>query len=326
VPKRLCIQLTASERATMVSSSAIALLLSACLIGRSTAANPIIKDMKVCKGTDPVNGMCGVADTNVHFFDGRFMIFATHDFNVNNTGYLMKDWQCWSSPDLVAWTLESIIPPTPMKWDPNPDECWATDAAWTAGKYYFYVSAGPGTVGVMVADSPKGPWRDPIGKALMSAELGKSMGATFRDPCVFNEPGTADFYIIAGVFDYFVTKLGKDMVSLAEAPQRVKFTNHVYGPCADGKTADQPFMHKNNGVYFLSWGCFYATGKSVYGPFTMQGSVIDTAKIEPAFQCDGQPHQCGKSASAALAASDRATLPMRARAAALAQHEGPAAR
>ena len=59
--------------------------------------------------------------------------------------------------------------PAPMKWDPNPTECWATDAAWTGGKYYFYVSAGPGTVGVMVADSPKGPWIDPIGKALMSA-------------------------------------------------------------------------------------------------------------------------------------------------------------
>eukprot|EP01050_Picozoa_sp_SAG11_P040766 SAG11_NODE_17900_length_506_cov_0.832924_1_plen_24_part_10 len=24
----------------------------------------------------------------------------------------------------------------------------------------------------------------------MSAALGKSMGATFRDPCVFNDPGT----------------------------------------------------------------------------------------------------------------------------------------
>jgi hypothetical protein len=26
----------------------------------------------------------------------------------------------------------------------------------------------------------------------------------------------------------------------------------------------------------------------------MQGSVIDKAKIAPDFQCDGQPHQCGK--------------------------------
>jgi hypothetical protein len=52
-------------------------------------------------------------------------------------------------------------------------------------------------------------------------------------------------------------------------------------------------MHKNGDTYYLSWGCFYATGSSVYGPFTMGGSVIDTAKIAPDFQCDGQPHQCG---------------------------------
>ena len=38
----------------------------------------------------------------------------------------------------------------------------------------------------------------------------------------------------------------------------------------------------------------------------MQGAVIDTAKIAPDFQCDGQPGQCGKaSALARLAASDK---------------------
>ena len=38
---------------------------------------------------------CRMADTNVHFFNGTFMIFATHDFSVNNTGVLMKDCACW---------------------------------------------------------------------------------------------------------------------------------------------------------------------------------------------------------------------------------------
>ncbi len=37
-----------------------------------------------------------MADTNVHFFNGTFMIFATHDFSVNNTGFLMKDWCAFS--------------------------------------------------------------------------------------------------------------------------------------------------------------------------------------------------------------------------------------
>lgn len=63
-------------------------------------------------------------------------------------------------------------------------------------------------------------------------------------------------------------------------------------------------------------GCFYATGPSVYGPFTMQGAVIDTAKIAPDFQCDGQPHQCGAALDAPITAA--ATAPQRARAEALA--------
>ena len=42
-----------------------------------------------------------------------------------------------------------------------------------------------------------------------------------------------------------------------------------------------------------------ATSKNVYGPYAMQGAVIDTAKIAPAFQCDGQAGQCGKSATEA---------------------------
>ena len=26
-------------------------------------------------------------------------------------------------------------------------------------------------------------------------------------------------------------------------------------------------MHKHNGLYYLSWGCWYAVGSSPYGPF-----------------------------------------------------------
>ena len=294
------------------------------IVAGALAANPLIKDVSVCAATGGAGGMCGVADTNVHYFDGRFMLFATHDFSVNNTGFRMDDWQVWSSADLVSWSLESIVmPQESLKWDKQVQECWATDAAFTSGKYYFYVSAGGGQVGVMSAASPKGPWSDPIGKPLMSTALGKSLSppTTFRDPCVFQEPGTQDFYIVAGVFTYYVTKLGADMVSLGEKPRLVNFTNHVYGPCGDGKTDDKPFMHKQGNTYYLSWGCFYATGPSVYGPFTMQGAVIDTAKIARGFQCDGQAHQCGKAAAAAAGHATVATAPQLARAEALARYE-----
>jgi hypothetical protein len=49
-------------------------------------------------------------------------------------------------------------------------------------------------------------------------------------------------------------------------------------------TDDKPFLHKRNGVYYLSWGCFYGTASGPYGPFTYVGSVVDTAQIEPSFR------------------------------------------
>ena len=57
-----------------------------------------------------------------------------------------------------------------------------------------------------------------------------------------------------------------------------------YGPCGNHTTDDKPFLHKQGGFYYLSWGCFYGMSKSVYGPYQTKGSVIDTALIDPSFR------------------------------------------
>eukprot|EP01051_Picozoa_sp_SAG22_P006786 SAG22_NODE_456_length_10273_cov_3.463436_4_plen_751_part_00 len=257
-------------------------------------------------GANPMLPGTGTADTNVHFFNGTFLIFADHDYSVNNTGFRMDNWIIWSSPDLVEWKLMSIVSPVAFKWLGATHQCWATDAAFVNNKFYFYVSAGAGQVGVLVADSIKGPWADPLGKPLMSTAFGAAQNpkTTFRDPCVFLDPATGDYYMIAGVFNYYVTKLNNDMISFAEAPRYVTFTGDVWGPCGYNKTDDKPFMHKNGDTYYLSWGCFYATAPSVYGPFTMQGTVVETAKIAPDFRCVWDPvwSSCGTPAKPATTA------------------------
>ena len=273
----------------------LAMALAATVLHSARAANPV-------GGATVAGYVPGMADPNLHFFDGKFSMWATHDFSVNNTGFTMKDWWIWSSPDLVSWTKESVVSPeTSLKWDTQANECWATDAAWVNGTYFFYVSAGGGQVGVMSSKSLAGPWSDPLGKPLLSGPFaaGLKPPTTFRDPCVFQDPDTKEYYIIAGVFTYYVMKLAPDMISLAETPKLIEFSSHVYGPCGDNKTDDKPFLHKNADTFYLSWGCFYASSKSVYGPYEMQGAVIDTAKIAKDFQCDGQPGQCGKASEMA---------------------------
>jgi hypothetical protein len=209
---------------------------------------------------------------------------------VNNTGFLMKDWWVWKSKDLVKWSQASVVhPATTLKWATPGEqtECWATDGAFKNNVYYFYLSVGPGTVGVITAPDPTGPWSDPLGKPLLGPNLVK--GATFRDPAVLQDDDGSN-YIIAGVFDYYMAKLGDDMVSLAE-PMKKVVVNNALGTFGPGKTDDKPFIHKYNGTYYLSWGCFYGTSQSPYGPYDYQGSAIRTEKIDKDFR---MPADTGK--------------------------------
>ena len=67
-------------------------------------------------------------------------------------------------------------------------------------------------------------------------------------------------------------KLNPDMVSFAEKLRPVKI-NHLQ------HKDDKPFLHKMEGRYYLSWGCWYAVGNSPYGPFNFSGSVINTTAL-----------------------------------------------
>jgi beta-xylosidase len=71
----------------------------------------------------------------------------------------MKDWWTWMSSDLINWDLVSVVKPevsVPWSTAGERDECWATDAAFRNDKWYFYLSVGPGEVGVVVADDIHG--------------------------------------------------------------------------------------------------------------------------------------------------------------------------
>jgi len=201
------------------------------------------------------------------------------------------DWWVYSSPDLVTWTLRDELYPNATPAPPSDyDNCWATDgahkrnAATGAWEYFFYMSIGTCQVAVMKSTAtPAGPWDNVLGTPLLNASLGDSLNpkACFRDPAVF-EDDDGSFYIFAGVFDYYVAKLGDDLVSLAEAPRLVSVLDPT-GPYG-AKTDDKPFVHKANGLYYLSWGCFYGTATSVYGPYTYRGSAIATAALAPDFR------------------------------------------
>ena len=223
---------------------------------------------------NPIVPNKGLNDPHIHIFKDTAYVYASHDKAIDNKKFIMEDWWVWSSPDLVNWTKRSVLHPKDTYIGKDFTRCWATDVAYRNGKYYWYFSEGNQQTGVVVGDSPVGPWKDPLGKPLLTSELTPT---DEYDMAVFEDNG--QHYIIFGVWEYYIAKLNSDMISLAEEPKKI-IINNPRGPYnQDGKnlekpTDDKPFVHKYNGKYYLSWGCFYAMSDNLYGPYDYKDSVI----------------------------------------------------
>ena len=245
-------------------------------LGLTSFVSALARGEHVRAAGNPIITGRGVCDPQVRVWDGEAWLYATHDADPAAEGFVMRDWQVWRSRNLVDWRRAGTLRPEQTYWGRPSDQCWATDAARKDGRYYLYFSRGPKEIGVVVADHPAGPWRDPIGKPLIAEGL---VATEARDPGILQDADGAN-YLVFGTFRYFIARLGEDMVSLAEPPRRLRVENAV-GPYAKGLTDDKPFLHRRGDIYYLSWGSYYAIGRSPYGPFETQGSILSEATTDP---------------------------------------------
>lgn len=268
-----------SRRAMLAVRIAGALLAVAIVSAPAPARNPIIANQ-------------GVNDPHIHIFGETAYLYASHDKSPYSKSFVMEDWQVWKSKDLVHWELASTLLPAQTYIGPNFTSAWATDVAEKNGKYYWYFSQGAEQTGVVVGDTPAGPWRDPLGKPLLAADL---------TPTHEYDPGILsvgdDRYIVFGVFDYYIAKLADDMTSLAEAPRKIDivgargpYSDVTTGPFAGKNTDDKAFLHERGGKYYLSWGAFYAIGDTPYGPYTYAGTILEQDSFAPGYDKPTWPH------------------------------------
>jgi len=250
-------------------------------LGRVFRALPLLiltLAVRLHAGNPIVEGR-GMTDPYAVVYGDRVYIYATHDCDSARKGFFMTNWWQWSSADLVNWQLDGMLQ-TEDTFIGHPfKDCWATCAISRNGKYYWYFSAGRNELGVVVADSPTGPWRDPLHKPLVPAGLTKTEQ---RDPNVLLA-ADGNAYLVFGTFNYFIVRLNEDMISLAEKPHPVDFDKR-FGPYGAGKTDDKPSLHQRNGIYYLSWSSFYAMSTNIYGPYTYKGTVVDPALVAPDFR------------------------------------------
>ncbi|MDX3522717.1 family 43 glycosylhydrolase [Streptomyces scabiei] len=207
------------------------------------------------------------ADPNIQEFHGRYYIYPTTD---GFEGWGGTRFEVFSSDDLVTWENHGVV------LDLESDVSWADRHAWAPaagerdGAYYFYFCADQ-QIGVAVADSPTGPFRDALDRPLVGRD---DYAGQMIDPAVFrDDDGTS--YLYWGNCEAYGVPLNEDMVSFDPARVR-RFTPENFREGA--------FVVKRRGVYYLMWSqddtrsedyCVaYATGPTPLGPWTARGVIL----------------------------------------------------
>ncbi|MGW0709837.1 family 43 glycosylhydrolase [Streptomyces sp. NPDC002643] len=208
------------------------------------------------------------ADPDVKYMDGRYWIYPTTD---GFPGWSGTRFKAFSSKDLVNWKDHGVI------LDLGPDVSWADKNAWAPaiaerdGKYYFYFCAEQ-QIGVAVADSPAGPFKDALGKPLVAK--GGAWSGQMIDPSVFTDDD-GQSYLYWGNGHGYVVPLNDDMVSFdASKVKDITPDNFREGS----------FVIKRNGTYYFMWSeddtrsenyhVAYATGPTPLGPWTKRGTIL----------------------------------------------------
>jgi hypothetical protein len=238
-----------------------------------------------CFAANPVFTNVYTADPAPMVYNGRVYVYTGHDENSASGSYLMKDWRCYSSADMINWTDHgAVLDVTKFSWAGQTKDANAAQVAYRNGKFYYYVSvAGPGgiAIGVGVATSPTGPFTDARGSALVTFAMTTFSGYathTWRnlDPTVFiDDDGQA--YLYWGNNACYWAKLNSDMISLNGSVNYIPLTTAAFGQDYE----EAPWLFKRNGLYYLMYAAgfpewiAYSTSSSPTGPWTYRGIIMN---------------------------------------------------
>jgi hypothetical protein len=185
-----------------------------------------------------------------------------------SAGFFMYDWLLWSTTDMVNWTEHGAVASLKdFSWRSRENGAWAIQTVERNGKYYLYAPLHGHGIGVLVADSPYGPFKDPLGKPLVWDQS----NWYDIDPSVYtDDDGQA--YMYWGNPHTFWAKLGNDMTSLtSEVTKLPHIPNYQEGP----------WFYKRNGHYYLGFASTccpealgYAMSDSPTGPWEWKGYIM----------------------------------------------------
>lgn len=252
---------------TVIVAGAILVLTLACSNKKKTTANKTESAERVVVSIPNVFPEEGLTDPHALVENGRLYLFCGHDesWDTDDT-WRMNRWEIRSSDNLTDWRKDGKILPTQTYIGDQPN-CWAGDIVKKGDKYYWFFSNRHYSTGVMVADSPEGPWVDALGEPLLpEGIIGKTPP---YDPALYEENNV--YTIFFGSGQYQAATLAPDMISLASEPKPIDVFDK------EGKrvwTADKSTVFKHDSIYYLAWGSDYAMSKSLYGPYVYEGAFL----------------------------------------------------
>ncbi|WP_198931790.1 family 43 glycosylhydrolase [Labilibacter marinus] len=249
------------------------------------AQNPIIKHKYT-------------ADPSARVFNDTLYVYTSHDKN-DAKYYDMEDWALFSTTDMFNWTDHGkIFSLEDIKWASK--WAWAPDCVERNGKYYFYYPVERNKIGVAVADSPVGPFKDPLNKPLVDNATEPFAGKEPIDPGILiDDDGQA--YLYFGCRNARVTKLKKNMIERKGKLKEIEIfddagnrqlwkerkdgePNEVKYHGGDGAYGEGPWVFKKEGKYYLVYAngwcndgaMVYAMSDNPLGPFIYKGKVLET--------------------------------------------------
>ena len=232
----------------------------------TATGNPIIRHKYSCDPTALV-------------YNDTVYLFTGHDEAPPGTEkYVMNDWLCFSSPDMIHWTEH----PLPLK---AKDFRWAKGDAYAskviqrAEKFYWYVAVThasvPGkAIGVAVADNPAGPFQDKLGEALITHDMlppTDNEKANLDPGVLIDDDGQA--YIFWGNGTCYYARLKENMMELDGPIHIVDLPGFEEGI----------HIHKRNGWYYLSYGyempekVAFAMSRDINGPWEFKNILNEIA-------------------------------------------------
>lgn len=243
-------------------------------ISGSMAQNPIIQTLFTA---DPAP---------IVFNDTLFLYTGRDEEHAPSKSYLMREYRLFTTTDMVNWTDRGApLKISQISWSAN--DASAAQLIERNGKYYWYFSTlnknSPGvSVGVAVADSPYGPFKDALGKALITNDMTKYAAHSWDDldPTVFiDDDGQA--YLFWGNGACYWVKLKPDMITLDGDIHHLDIKDKK---AISGKFTEAPWVYKRNGLYYLIYAAefpeniSYSTAKKITGPWKAQGILMPTEK------------------------------------------------